>query len=168
MKNIVLIGMPGAGKSTIGALLARTLKRDFIDTDLLIQEKTGRSLQEIIDTDGTEAFKRIEEATIVGHNFPNAVIATGGSVVYYSQAMEYLSRDGVIVYITIPFNEMAERLDNIKTRGIVLIKGQDLQDLYNERVPLYEKYADITIDCAASDREKCVGNIINALQKIQG
>lgn len=167
IKNIVIIGMPGAGKSTMGVILAKTLGRNFIDTDIMAQETAGRLLQEIIDDEGTGAFLETEEKTIVSLHCRNAVIATGGSVVFSEKAMEHLKKDGVVIYLKISFEEMVRRLDNITTRGIVLVAGQSLRDMYNQRVPLYEKYADITIDCSEGDFEKCMGNAMNKLRKFR-
>ncbi|MDD1694325.1 MAG: shikimate kinase [Methanoregula sp.] len=163
MKNIILIGMPGAGKSTVGVILAKTLGMKFTDTDIAIQEKTGRLLQEIIDTDGPDAFKTIEEETVLSLHRHNAVFATGGSVVFSGRAMGYLKSGGVVVYLKISFEEMEKRLMNITTRGIVLVAGQSLRDMYDERVPLYEKYADITIGCSEEDFETVVGNVIEGI-----
>ena len=164
MKNIVIIGMPGAGKSTMGVILAKTLGRNFIDTDIVAQENTGRLLQEIIDDEGTDAFLKTEERTILSLQCRNAVIATGGSVVFSEKAMEHLKKDGVVLYLKISFEEMERRLKNITTRGIVLAAGQGLREMYIRRVPLYEKYADITIECSGADFEKCIGNVIKALR----
>jgi shikimate kinase len=163
MKNIIIIGMPGAGKSTVGVILAKTLGRNFIDTDIVIQENAGRLLQEIIDTDGPDAFLKIEEKTILSRHFHNSVIATGGSVVFSKKAMDYLKKEGVVIYLNISFEEMARRLNNITTRGIVLFRGESLRDMYRERIPLYEKNADITIDCSDEDFEKIVGKVIEEL-----
>ncbi len=163
MKNIVLIGMPGAGKSTLGVVLAKTLGRNFIDTDIMAQEASGKLLQEIIDDEGTSAFLETEEKTILSLHTHHAVIATGGSVVFSEKAMEHLKRDGIVVYLKISFEEMVRRLNNITTRGIVLVAGQGLRDMYDQRVPLYEKYADITIDCTGGDFEKCIGNVMHEL-----
>ena len=163
MKNIVLIGMPGAGKSTMGVILAKTLGRSFIDTDIVAQETTGRLLQEMIDEEGTDAFLHTEEKTILSLHCHHAVIATGGSVVFSEKAMEHLKKDGVVLYLKISFEEMERRLRNITTRGIVLAAGQSLHEMYTQRVPLYEKYADITIDCSDGDFEKCIGNAIDEL-----
>jgi shikimate kinase len=163
MKNLVLIGMPGAGKSTMGVILAKTLGMKFIDTDIVIQETTGRLLQEIIDTDGPDAFRKIEETTILSLQYDNTVIATGGSVVFSGRAMKYLKSNGRVIYLTISCEEMARRLKNITTRGIVLIAGQGIGDMYNQRVPLYEQYADITIDCSGDNFETCVEKVIDVL-----
>ena len=165
MKNIVIIGMPGAGKSTMGLILAKTLGRTFIDTDIVAQETTGRLLQEIIDSEGTGAFLKTEEKTILSLHCRHAVIATGGSVVFSGKAMAHLKQDGIVIYLKISFEEMVRRLGTITTRGIVLDAGQSLRDMYTRRVPLYEKYADITIDCSGGDCEKCVGNVMNELRK---
>lgn len=160
MTNIVLIGMPGAGKSTVGVILAKAQKKRFVDTDLVIQEETGRHLQEILDADGPAAFRKLEEETVLSHTFRNTVIATGGSVVLGEKAMEHLKKGGVVVYLEVPFAEIEKRLRNITTRGIVLEKGQSLRDIYNERVPLYRRYADITINCSGYDFERVVAKIL--------
>ena len=165
MENIVIIGMPGAGKSTLGVILAKTLGRNFTDTDIVAQETTGRLLQEIIDEEGTDVFLKTDEKTILSLHGHHAVIATGGSVVFSEKAMGHLKKDGVVIYLKISFEEMVRRLHNITTRGIVLVAGQSLREMYNQRVPLYEKYADITIDCSDGDFEKCIGNVIDELQK---
>jgi shikimate kinase len=162
-KNIVLIGMPGAGKSTVGVVLAKSLGMQFIDTDILIQERTGRMLQEILDEGGSDAFKRIEEETILSFHSPRAVIATGGSVVYSGDAMAHLKSRGVVVYLKISYEEMEARLKNITTRGILLLPGQSLRGMYDQRVPLYERYADLTVACSGEDFESVVGNVIEAL-----
>ena len=170
MNNIIIIGMPGAGKSTMGVVLAKTLGRNFIDTDIVIQEHAGRLLQEIIDAEGPEAFLAIEEKTILSlHSlqYHNTVIATGGSVVFSTRAMEHLKVSGVVIYLKISCEEMVRRLSNITTRGIVLVAGQSLPEMYNQRIPLYEKYADITIDCSDDDFEHCIGNVIDELSGFQ-
>jgi shikimate kinase len=164
-KNIVLIGMPGAGKSTMGVILAKALRRTFVDTDIVIQEQEGRLLQEIIGTEGPDAFLAIEEKAILSLRCSNAVIATGGSVVFSGQAMEHLKSRGIVIYLEVSFPEMEKRLRNITTRGIVLHQGESLHDMYNARVPLYGKYADITVTCSDGDFEDCVGNVIAELKK---
>ena len=143
--NIVLIGMPSCGKSVTGVILAKILKKKYVDGDLLIQEQAGRGLQDIINNDGIEAFKKLEEEVLGSIDVTNCVIATGGSAVYYDSAMKHLSKDGVVVYIDVPLNDLKKRLSNIKTRGVAMAKGQTLDDLYEERKPLYEKYAEIII-----------------------
>lgn len=165
MKNIVLIGLPGAGKSTVGVILAKTLGMRFIDTDILIQENTGRILQTIINKDGTESFLKTEEKNILGLNVTNAVIATGGSAVYSSHAMEHLKSNSIVVYLNISFDEMRKRLKNIRTRGVAMIPGQNLRDMVNQRIPLYEQYADITVDCSYGDFEDVVEKVVEKIQK---
>ena len=162
-KNIILIGMPGAGKSTVGVILAKTLGMTFVDTDIAIQERTGRLLQEIIDMEGPDAFLKTEEETVLSLSCRNSVIATGGSVVFSGKAMEHLKEDRVVVYLAISFDEMAKRFRNITTRGIVLFKDESLSDMYHERVPLYERYADITVDCSKGDFEEIVGEVIGKI-----
>jgi shikimate kinase len=163
MRNIILTGMPGAGKSTVGVILAKTLGMNFIDTDIVLQENSGRMLQEIINTEGIDAFLQAEESVIVSLNGENTIIATGGSVVFSEKSMQYLKKQGIIIYLSLSYEEMVRRIRNITTRGIVLAADQSLPDLYNQRLPLYEKYADRTIDCSDRDVEKIVENILNAL-----
>jgi len=166
MKNIILIGMPGAGKSTLGVILAKTLGMNFIDTDIVIQKNSGRLLQEIIDKEGPNTFLKLEEKAIMGLDCHNTVIATGGSVVFSRHAMEYLKSDGVVLYLDIPFEIMVQRLNNIRTRGIVLVVGQSLQDMYNQRISLYKKYADIRIDCSDDDFENIVEKVVDKFRMI--
>lgn len=156
MNNIVLIGMPGCGKSTCGVLLAKALCMNFEDTDLIIQNVEGEPLQDIINNKGNGYFTKTEEKTVCSTEFNNTVVATGGSVVYSKKAMEHLGENSTIVYLKISYNTMIERISNIKTRGIVLKNGETLDEMYNERKDLYEKYADIIIDCDFSDIEKTV------------
>ena len=163
MRNIILVGMPGAGKSTVGVILAKTLGMNFIDTDIVLQENTGRMLQEIINTEGIDAFLQAEESVIVSLNGENTTIATGGSVVFSEKSMKYLKKQGIIIYLSLSYEEMVRRIRNMTTRGIVLAADQSLLDLYNQRLPLYEKYADRTIDCSDRDVEKIVENILHAL-----
>lgn len=165
MKNIVLIGMPGAGKSTMGVILAKALGRIFIDTDIVIQEHAGRLLQRIIDTDGIDAFLALEEQSVLSLRCSNAVIATGGSVVFSRRAMEHLKTGGVVLYLDISFAGMKKRLRNITTRGIILHPGQSLRDMYDERVPLYRQYADVTIRCPGHDFEQCVEKVVEEIRR---
>ena len=144
--NIVLIGMPGAGKSTIGVILAKVLGKDFIDADLVIQKEEGRLLSRIIEEEGPEGFLRIEERINKGLNPKQAVIATGGSVVYGREAMEHLREIGVVVYLKLSCEAVLGRLRDIRGRGVVLREGQTLEGLYEERSELYEKYTHLTID----------------------
>lgn len=160
MNNIILIGLPGAGKSTLGVILAKALGMHFIDTDIVIQDQTGRLLQEIINTDGVERFLRIEEECALSLTCSRAVISTGGSVVYSTRAMKHLRTDGIIIYLEISFEEMVRRLKNITTRGIVLEPGQSLRDMYDQRIPLYERYADIRIDCSGEAFESIVEKVV--------
>ena len=163
MSNIVLIGMPGCGKSTVGVLLAKALSLSFLDTDLVIQAKEGRRLQNIIDQIGVDAFLRIEEDALLGISCSSTVIATGGSAVYGERAMEHLRSTGKCVYIRLPYEIIERRLSNLATRGVTLRDGQTLLDLYHERIPLYERYADIIYDAAHADIEKTVAEIASAL-----
>ena len=146
MNNIVLIGMPGAGKSTVGVVLAKRLGYHFMDSDLLIQEREGRLLHEIIEQEGDEGFLAIENDVNRSLQLERTVIATGGSAVYGKEAMEHLGKIGTIVYLKISYEELQRRLGNLKDRGVVLREGQDLRGLYDERTPLYERYADMVID----------------------
>ncbi len=163
MKNIVLIGMPGAGKSTIGVLLAKTMLMDFCDTDLIIQKKEGSALCEIIKEKGTDEFIRIEDEIIGAQKFENCVIATGGSAVYGENAMKNLKENGIAVYLKVSADELEKRICNIHTRGIAMKEGTTIAELYAERSPLYEKYADITVDCSDSTPEQCVDAIAEML-----
>lgn len=164
MKNIVLIGMPACGKSVTGVVLAKALKMKFIDTDLLIQDAAGKGLQDIIDEEGIEAFKGLEEKVLSALDTENTVIATGGSAVYYDAAMEHLKEKGTVVYIQVSLETVMKRLKNIKTRGVAMGKGENLEGLYKMRVPLYEKYADITVKSDNKDSmEDTVSEIIEKL-----
>ena len=163
MKNIVLIGMPGAGKSTIGVLLAKTMLMDFCDTDLIIQKKEGSALCEIIKEKGTDGFIRIEDEIIGAQRFENCVVATGGSAVYGENAMKNLKENGITVYLRVNADELEKRICNIHTRGIAMKEGTTIAELYSERAPLYEKYADITVDCSCSTPEQCVDTIAELL-----
>ena len=146
MKNIVLIGMPGAGKSTVGVILAKVLGMNFVDSDLLIQEEEGILLKDIIERDGLDGYLAVENRVNRKISCKNCVIATGGSIVYCEEAMEQLRETGTVVYIKLSLDIIKERLGNIRQRGVVLKEGQTLASLYEERCPLYEKYAHVTID----------------------
>jgi shikimate kinase len=163
MKNVVLIGMPAVGKSTIGVLLAKSLLLSFTDTDLLIQEKYKKSLCDIIKDNGTKAFLNIEEDIILNTDLKNSVIATGGSAVFGERAMNQLKENGVIVYLSLPIDEIKKRIGDIKSRGVVLTNGNTVDDIFKERKPLYEKYADIKFDCDNLTAEECVEKIIQSL-----
>ncbi len=165
MKNIILIGMPSAGKSTVGVILAKNIKKDFLDTDVLIQNQQGLLLQDILDKFGTGYFIKAEQDTILSLDTQNTVIATGGSVVYSQSAMEHLKNNGIIIYLKIDIHSIVKRLNNINTRGIVLGKGQTLSDIYNERKYLYEKYADITVECSELSISETVEEILQKLDK---
>ena len=157
--NIILIGMPGCGKSTCGVLAAKALCKAFVDTDLLIQEAEGCGLQEIIAKKGNEYFAHTEERILSEADFTNTIIATGGSAVYYDSAMQHLKAGGKAVYLKISYEEMMRRIRNIKTRGILLAEGETMEDLYRRRCALYEKYADLTVDCDGTDVEAAVEKI---------
>jgi shikimate kinase len=163
-KNVVLIGMPGAGKSTLGVLLAKALGMGFVDTDLLIQQHEGKLLQEIIDAYGLDKFMLLEESVVAEANIYGSVIATGGSVVYSEKAMSALKKNGTVVYLDVEFSELERRLTNITTRGIVLKDGFTLKDLFDERLPLYRKYADITVKTGTNDIEESLAEVKSKLQ----
>lgn len=144
--NITLIGMPGAGKSTIGVILAKRLGYRFVDTDLLIQEQEKRLLKEIIAEEGLEGFKRIENRVNADLNVSHSVIAPGGSVIYCEEAMDHLKKLGLVVYLRVSYEELASRLGDLIDRGVALKEGQGLRGLMEERSVQYEKYADYIID----------------------
>lgn len=165
--NLILIGMPGAGKSTLGVLLAKTLGMDFIDTDIVIQNHSGRLLQEIIDNSGLESFLKLEEEVLTNLNCQNSVIAPGGSAVYYDGAMAALKSNGIAVYIHVGYGEIERRLGDIKSRGIVIKDGLTLQDVYNERLPLFRKFADAEVDCTELSVEESVREILKAFERVK-
>ncbi len=145
--NIVLIGMPGAGKSTVGVVLAKRLGYHFVDSDLVIQQQYGKLLHELISEHGVEGFWKIENDVNAAFELSQAVIATGGSAIYGTEAMEHLREIATIVYLKLTFTEIEHRLGDLNARGVTLREGQSLQELYEERVPFYEKYAHVTIEC---------------------
>ena len=151
MKNVILIGMPGSGKSTVGVVLAKKLGYRFIDSDLVIQEKYGKLLYQLIEERGEAGFLMLENEINASITAEGAVIATGGSAVYGKEAMRHFREIGQIVYLKLPFEGLEQRLGDLHERGVVLKKGYTLRDLYEERIPLYEKYADITIACEGKD-----------------
>ena len=146
LNNITLIGMPASGKSTVGVLLAKRLGYSFVDVDIVIQEQEGRLLKEIIEKEGQDGFLAVENRINAGLNVRHSVIAPGGSVIYGKEAMEHLKEISTVVYLKLSYESVEERLGNLVDRGVVLKDGMTLRDLYEERVPYYEKYADITID----------------------
>lgn len=163
MNNVILIGMPGSGKSTVGVLLAKMAGLDFIDSDLLIQKAVGKRLFEIIEEKGNDEFLKIENQINSEINAHNSVIATGGSAVYCKEAMEHLKTLGRVVYIKVPLAEIKRRIRDFSTRGIVIKNGNSIEDLFAERVPLYEKYADITVECDKADIKENAEKLLSAL-----
>ena len=168
MGNIVLIGMPGCGKSTVGVLLAKAMGMAFVDTDVVFQAKEGRKLQRIIEEIGIDAFLAREEEAILSLSCNKTVIATGGSVVYGQRAMKRLHEGGVVVYIRLPYAQIERRLSNLATRGVTLREGQTLYDLYEERIPLYEKEADVVLDAVDLQIEQTVEAIARRVEMMNG
>lgn len=167
MRNVVLIGMPGAGKSTVGVILAKVLGYQFIDTDLIIQNEENRLLREIIDDDGLKSFIEIEDKVNSNIQVKKAVIAPGGSVVYGKNAMKHYWETSIVVYIKLSYETIKKRLGNIKKRGVVYQEGQDLRSLYDERSPLYEKYAHIIVEAEDMDIEEVMVKIKDAVEEYE-
>lgn len=161
--NIILIGMPGCGKSTAGVLAAKAMCMQFIDTDLLLQRAGGAKLQQIINTKGLDFFLQLEEEVLSTLSCENCVISTGGSAVYYEHAMNHLRSIGKVVYLHLSYDQMRRRIRNLETRGIAMKAGMTLRDMYKERSPLYEKYADYTIDCGNGTVEETVAQICKCI-----
>ncbi|WP_349669735.1 shikimate kinase [Lacrimispora sp.] len=162
LDNITLIGMPASGKSTVGVLLAKRLGYSFVDVDIVIQEQEGRLLKEIIAEEGQEGFLRVENRVNAELSVHNSVIAPGGSVIYGKEAMEHLKKISTVVYLKLSYEAVEERLGNLTDRGVVLKDGMTLKDLYEERIPYYEQYADITVDETGID----AGGIVDVLRSI--
>ena len=161
--NIILIGMPGVGKSTAGVLLAKATGRSFLDTDVWIQTREGRTLQEILDAEGLRAFCTLEERHIRSIDARGCVIATGGSVVYSAEAMGHLQATGPIVYLRLDLEQLERRITNMATRGVVIAKGQTFQGLFHERKGLYERWAQLTVDCQNKTQDEIAAEIARKL-----
>ena len=166
MKSIILIGMPAVGKSTVGVVVAKRLGYEFIDTDLLIQKQENRLLKEIIEDEGIDGFLKIENQVNCDVQAERAVISPGGSVVYCQEAMEHYKKIGVVVYLRASFETINNRIRNAKNRGVVLKEGQTLERLYEERVKLFEKYADLTIDEEGKELGETIELVLQRLCKI--
>lgn len=164
--NIVLIGMPGAGKSTIGVVLAKIMNYSFVDADLVIQQHCDKTLQRLIDSLGPLGFIDVENEVLLSMDFENTVISTGGSAVYSHDAIAHLSKIGTIVYLKISLEELEERLSDFSERGVVMRNQEtsSLADLYSERVPLYERYAEITVDIDGMSITQAARAIASALE----
>lgn len=161
--NITLIGMPASGKSSVGVVLAKRLGKKFVDTDIVIQEKYGKLLKELIEEHGDEGFREIEDEVNAGLDLDNSIISPGGSVVYGEKAMQHLKEISVIIYLELSYTAIKSRLGDLRERGITLKEGQSLKDLYLERVPLYEKYADITVNEMKKTLAKTIDEICERL-----
>jgi shikimate kinase len=161
--NIVLIGMPGVGKSTIGVILAKILAYHFLDSDFVIQEREGRRLHQIISEEGTDGFLKIENDVNASLNVERTIIATGGSAIYGKEAMEHLKEIGEVVYLKADYETIEKRLGNLEKRGVALKNGQTLKDLYEERTKLYELYADVTVDEKGLGTEETIGAVLRGL-----
>lgn len=164
--NIILIGMPGSGKSTCGVIAAKVMLKNFFDTDLLLQGLEHSLLQDLIDSKGSDYFYQAEENAILSLNIEATVIATGGSVIYSERAMEHLRSLGRVIYLHLDYETMLTRINNFTTRGIVVKNGSTLLDMYNERLPLYEKYADEIIYCDNNTVEETVKRIVEASSEL--
>ena len=164
-KNLIFIGMPAVGKSTVGIVVAKRLGMQFIDTDLLIQEQEGKLLREIIAEVGEDGFLKIENQVNASVDVQNSVISPGGSVIYCKEAMEHFKKIGTVVYLKASYQTIKKRIRNPKKRGVVLREGQTFKDLYNERVPYFEKYADITVCEDGCRIEDTIGNVLRAVKK---
>ncbi|HKM33430.1 MAG TPA: shikimate kinase [Lachnospiraceae bacterium] len=164
--NIVLIGMPGAGKSTVGVVAAKRMGYRFVDSDLVIQETYGKLLYELIDEYGIEGFWELENQVNASLNPDKSVIATGGSVCYEEEAMEHLSRIGCVVYLNLTYDSLVERLGDLNARGVTFRPEQTLLDLYKERTPLYEKYAHITIDCEGKQLREIAAEVCDRASEL--
>ena len=164
--SLILIGPPSCGKSTIGVILAKVLGYQFLDADLLIQQQEGKLLKDIIAEVGTEGFIQVENRVNANINCDKTIIATGGSVIYGQEAMEHLKEIGTVVYLEVPFSILEKRLSDIKGRGVVLKDGQTLYDLFMERTPLYEKYADVRVSEEGLGVEETVELLVSKLQNL--
>jgi shikimate kinase len=163
-RNVVLIGMPGVGKSTVGVLLAKALSCSFIDTDVYIQAREGRRLQDIIDAEGLACFRDIEARHVLSLECRGYVIATGGSIVYSEPAMRHLKASGIVVHISLPLAPLLQRLTNLDSRGVVMAPGQTVASLFAERSPLYVRYADVTVGCLGLTHEQTVARIMAEIE----
>ncbi len=161
--NLILIGMPGSGKSTVGVILAKQTMRSFVDTDVIIQALQGRSLQRIVDQDGYLELRRIEEEALLGLSVHDHVIATGGSAVYSDRAMNHLKTNGIIIFLDVDTATLDARIHDFGKRGLAKRPGQGLADLYEERLPLYRKYAELTVKCEALTHEEVSVKIVEEL-----
>ncbi len=157
--NLVMVGMPGAGKSTVGVLLAKDMSMNFLDVDVFIQGHEGRRLQDIIDNDGIDIFKELEEKYLKDINVNNFIVSTGGSAIYCKEGIDHLKETGVIIYLSINLDTLKERLGDFSTRGVVIKPGQTFLDLYEERCALYQKAADMVIDCNGKTQDEIVSEI---------
>ena len=163
--NLVFVGMPGSGKSTVGVLIAKKLGLGFIDTDLLIQQETGRTLQDIVDEDGYVALRKVEEQVLLHLNVQQHVISTGGSAVYSDAAMKHLKAGGIVVYLDISLDTVCTRIGDYSLRGISKRPEQSLLELYEERSALYSRYADLTIQGDALNQEQVCDALLAILPK---
>lgn len=165
MNNVILIGMPGAGKSSVGVVLAKHLGYRFVDSDLVIQEQEGKLLHQLIDEKGLAGFLEVEDRVNASLFFERAVIATGGSAIYGRKGMEHLAASGTIVYLKLGLPAIQERLGDLHERGVALKEGQTLEQLYEERIPYYEQYADLTLDVEELEIRTIVERIAKHIKK---
>lgn len=161
--NIILIGMPGVGKSTVGVILAKVLGYKFVDADIVIQETEGKLLKDIIASEGVDGFIAVEDRINSSIDCHKSIIATGGSAVYGENAMAHFKEIGTLVYLKLDYDKIKRRLGNIKNRGVVMPEGYTLKKLYDERVKLYERYADITVDCNGLNVEESINKLCEIL-----